>query len=118
MGEVREFELGAILSMTTGHSCVDEFGKVFELVWFVCDDPFINSMGIGMVGEDVKKHLLTIHPELRSVIFRRGQNVEKFMRVQEEKFGKYLPVTREGEKLPKEYNESKKLVKTKQINGR
>ena len=115
MGEVKNFELGAILSMTTGHSCVDSFDKVFQLVWFVCDDPYINSMGLGMVAEDVKKHLLTIHPELKDVVFRRGQNVEKFMHVQEEKFGKYLPVTREGEMLPKK---DKNAVKTKKIGSK
>jgi len=38
MSEVKQFELGTILTITTGYNCVDNFDKVWHLVWFVCDD--------------------------------------------------------------------------------
>ena len=30
MGEIKKFELGTILTMTTGYSCVDDFDKVWN----------------------------------------------------------------------------------------
>ena len=103
MSRVKDFEIGAILSMTTGYSCVDDFNKVWKLVWYVCDDTLIGPMGLGMVKDDVKKHLLSIHPELKGVKYKKGQDIHEFISQQEEKFGSVLPVTKLGVKLPKEY---------------
>ena len=103
MGEFEEFELGAILSMTTGYSCVDDFNKVWKLVWFVCDDNMIGPMGLGMVKDEVKSHLLAIHPELKNVKYRKGKDINEFVSQQEEKFGRTLPVTKLGVELPDEY---------------
>ena len=102
---IKDFELGAILSIITGYSCVDDFSKVFELVWFVCDDNMINTFGLGVVKNDIKNHLLAIHPELKNVKYRnsKGRNIHKFLSKQEEKFGSILPITQLGVKLPKEY---------------
>lgn len=96
----KDFELGAILTMTTGYSCIDDFSKVFELVWFVCDDNMINTIGLGVVKDDVKNHLLTIHPELKNVRYKKGEDIQEFLFEQEEKFGNILPVTKLGMKLP------------------
>lgn len=109
MSTVKNFELGTILTMTTGISCVDDFSKVFELVWFIYDDSMINSMGLGVVKDDVKKHLLTIHPELKEVNYNGINTINEFLTNQEEKFGNTLAVTRLGEKLPK--NKSAKALK-------
>ncbi len=106
MSKVKDFKLGAILTMTTGFSCIDDFNKVWELVWYVCDDNMIGPMGICFVRDDVREHLLTIHPELKDVKYRKGMNINKFITEQEERFGKFLPVTKLGVKLP-----SKDLVK-------
>ena len=103
MREVENFELGAILSMTTGYSCVDDFDKVWKLVWFVCDDNMIGPMGLGMVKDKVKSHLLAIHPELKNVRYQKGKDIHEFIFQQEEKFGSVLPVTKIGVKLPEEY---------------
>ncbi len=103
MSKVENFELGAILSMTTGYSCVDDFDKVWKLVWFVCDDNMIGPMGLGMVKDEVKNHLLAIHPELKNVKYQKGKDIHEFIFQQEEKFGNVLPVTKIGVKLPKEY---------------
>lgn len=103
MEEIKNFELRAILTMITGYSCVDDFDKVWKLVWYVCDDNMIGPMGLGMVKDKVKNHLLRIHPELENVKYKKGKDIHKFISQQEEKFGTILPVTRLGMKLPKEY---------------
>ena len=103
MDKIKNFELGAILTMTTGYSCVDDFDKVWKLVWYVCDDNMIGPMGLGMVKDKVKNHLLRIHPELENVKYKKGKDIYKFISQQEEKFGTILPVTKLGIELPKEY---------------
>ena len=103
MSKVKEFELGAILSMTTGYSCVDNYDKVWKLVCFVCDDNMLGPMGFGMVRDEVKSHLLAIYPDLKNAIFHEGEDVNEFVSQQEEKFGSILPVTKIGVKLPVEY---------------
>lgn len=103
MDEIKNFELGTILTMTTGYSCVDDFDKVWKLVWYVCDDNMIGPMGLGMVKDEVKNHLIAIHPELANVRYKKGKDIHKFISEQEEKFGKILPVTKLGIELPKEY---------------
>ena len=103
MRGVKNFELGAILSMTTGYNCIDDFDKVWKLVWFVCDDNMIGPMGLGMVRDEVKSHLLAIHPELKNVKYQKGKDIHEFVSQQEEKFGSVLPVTKIGVKLPEEY---------------
>ena len=103
MTRVEEFELETILSMTTKYSWTDDFDKVFKLVWFVCNDPFINSYGLGMVRDEVKNNLLTIHPELKDVKYKKGQDIKEALKEAEEKYGKTLPVTQLGEKIPEEY---------------
>lgn len=103
MSRVKKFELGAVLTMITGYSCVDDFNKVWELVWFVCNDNMISPMGLGMVKDEVKGHLLAIHPELKNVKYQKDKDIHEFVSQQEEKFGSVLPVTKLGVKLPEEY---------------
>lgn len=103
--KVKNFELGTILTMTTGYSFVDGFSKVFELVWFVCDDNMINTLGLGVVKDDVRNHILTLYPELKKIKYKKGKgrSIYKFLSKQEEKFGSILPVTKLGVKIPEEY---------------
>lgn len=103
MSKVKKFELGTILTMITGYSCVDDFNKVWKLVWFVCNDNMIGPMGLGMVKDEVKSHLLAIHPELKNVKYQKDKDIHEFVSQQEEKFGSVLPVTKLGVKLPEEY---------------
>ena len=109
---VKEFELGTILTMTTGYNCTDNFDKIWNLVWFVCDDNLINTTGLFVVKDDIKKHLLKIHPELENVKYQKGRDLNKFLAEQEEKFGSILHVTKLGENLPEQKeSDRKKLVK-------
>ena len=109
---VQNFELGTVLTMTTGYTCTDDFDKVWRLVWFICDDTMINTMGLFMVKDDIKKHLLSIHPELADVKYQKGRDISKFLAEQEAKFGSFLPVTKLGVNLPQqEESNTKKLLK-------
>lgn len=101
--KVKNFELEAILTITTGYSCVDDFDKVWKLVWFVCDNNMIGPMGLGMVKDQVKNHLLTIYPELKEAKYQEGKDIDEFISQQVEKFDCVLPVTKLGIKLPEKY---------------
>lgn len=104
MSNVKKFELGAVLSMTTGYNCVDDFDKVWELVFFVCNDNMMGPMGLGMFKDRIKEHLLSIHPELANVKYNKNRDINDFISEQEEKFGSFIAVTQLGVKLPKKYS--------------
>ena len=110
---VKNFELGAILTMTTGYNCTDNFDKVWKLVWFVCDNNLINTTGLFVVKDDIKNHLLTIHPELKDIKYQKGRDITEFLVEQEEKFGSILPVTKLGVSLPERKENTKELLKKK-----
>lgn len=107
---VKNFKLKTILTITTGYSFVKDFYDVFELVWFITGDNLINTLGLSIVSEDIKKHLFTIYPELKKVKYKKNKSIQEFLIEQEEKFGSVLPVTRLGIDLPKE---EKTKVKSK-----
>ena len=98
---VKNFDIRTLLTLTTGYSFVDNFSKVFELVWFIYDDNMINMTGLGVVKDNVKKHLLNIHPELKDVKYQKSRDINEFISEQTQKFGSTLPVTKIGIKLPK-----------------
>lgn len=103
MSKVKNFELGTILSITTGHICVDEPSKIWKLISFVCDDYMIKTMGFGMINYEVRNHLLTLYPNLKDIKYQEGMNKYEFISKQKEKFGDILPITKLKIKLPKEY---------------
>lgn len=104
MSKVRNFKLGTILSVTTGCNLTKKgkFGEVEDLFWWVFDDDLIPTTGMGMLKDEMKEHLLTIHPELKDVVYKKGSDVDKFVLKQEKKFGRVLPISRMGEELPEE----------------
>ena len=58
----KEFKIETILSLITNKSFVDDFNEVFELVWFMYNDPNITTCGICILRDKIKEHLLNIHP--------------------------------------------------------
>ena len=99
---VKNFDLGTILTYTTNHSCVDDFYKVFELAWFVFNDKTINDSGLCFLGREIRRHIITIHPELAKIRYDISKDVHEFVNKQKEIFGDVLPVTRMGVSLPKD----------------
>ena len=98
----RNFDITTILSMITGINYTDDFSKVYELVWFVCNDKLISPLGIKVVKEDVKKHLLTLYPEFANIKNIPSYNFNKFLINIEKEYGMVLPVTKLGMQLPEE----------------
>lgn len=97
----REFSLEAILTATTGVSCVDGFDEFFQLVWFVFNDDGINTFGLGVVKDDLKKHLLTIHPQLANVQYNAQfeTSFDAWLELQKREYGETLPVCQIGQTL-------------------
>lgn len=97
----KEFKLETILSLITNKSFVDDFNEVFELVWFIYNDKNINTCGICVLREEMKEHLLNIHPELNEIddipVFKFS--LDGWMKQQKLKYGESLPICRIGEKL-------------------
>lgn len=97
----KEFKLETILSLINNKSFVDDFNEVFELVWFIYNDKNINTCGICVLREEMKEHLLSIHPELNEIddipVFKFS--LEGWIKCQKLKYGESLPVCRIGEKL-------------------
>lgn len=96
----QNYELETILTMTTGKPFVDDFDKVFKLVWFVCNNPLINTYGLGSVKDSVVDHLITLYPELKEIDRKEAEGICKFLASKDETYNKSLPVTMLGRKLP------------------
>ncbi len=90
----RNFELGTILTFTTGINCTDNFYKAYELAWFVFDDKFITGTGLRIVKDKLKEHLLNLYPQLKDVnyIAYLETSFEAWLSAQKEKYGELLPV--------------------------
>ncbi len=102
----RNFELETILSVTTGISCTDDFGKVFELAWFVFNDDSIHSSGLCVLSETLKNHLLEIHPQLRGINYNSQVeiNFDAWLFTQRLEHGETLSVCQINQTLEKSQN--------------
>ena len=110
-GDVKEFDLGTILTITTGYSCVEDFNKIWDLVWFLYDDEYISPMGLVALKDDIKEHILNIYPELKSVRYNKTINMEGFMCINKKTFGETLPLPKIGCTLNKDKILNKKISK-------
>lgn len=97
----KNFELGTILTFTTGINCTNDFGKVFELAWFIYDDKLINDSGLLMLKDEIKRHLLALYPQLEGVTYNPQfeTSFEDWLLAQKLKFGETLPISQLGLKL-------------------
>lgn len=103
----RNFELGTILSVTTGTNYTDDFGKVYDLAGYVFSDDMLSPLAIGVLKDDLRNHLLTIHPELKDVRCT-CRNRLAWLEKQKIKFGSELAISKLGMPL-----EEKGTVKKK-----
>lgn len=97
----KEFSLEAILTFTIGISCVDNYRDAFELAWFVFGDPGINTAGILVIEEPLKKHLLSLYPQLKDVKYNQAveTSFKAWLISVKSEFGEKLPVCRINETL-------------------
>ena len=94
-----EFSLESVLSIITGINCTNDFNEVYELFWFMFEDPFINTLGIVELRNSARNHILNIHPELRGVKYDKNMNFEKWINEQKELFGDSLVISVIGEPI-------------------
>lgn len=103
----RNFELETILSVTTGINYTDDFGKVYDLASYVFSDDMLSPLAIGILKDDLRNHLLTIHPELRDVKCT-CRNRLAWVEKQKIKFGSELAVSKLGRCLEEKVTAKKK----------
>jgi len=95
----KEFRLESILSVITGYVFTNSIDEVLELFWFMYDDPFIDTTGIYFLRKEAKKHILNIHPELKSVKLNKKDNKLEWINNQIELFGDTLQISKIGKPL-------------------
>lgn len=97
----KNFELSTILTFTTGVNCTNDFGKVFELARFIYDVEFINDKELFMLKPEIKRHLLTLHPQLEGITYNSHfkTSFNDWLSAQKHEFGETLPVGQSGQKL-------------------
>ena len=103
----RNFELETILSVTTGINHTDDFGKVYDLASYVFSDDTLSPLAIGILKDDLRNHLLTIHPELKDVRCT-CRNRLAWVEKQKINFGSELAVSKLGMPLNEKGNARKK----------
>lgn len=99
---IRQFDLGVILTFITGRNLVDKFGKCHELAWFIYDDEFINDTGLLLLKNEIKEHLLFIHPQLKEIKYNTtgfNGSAELWLEVKKLEYGESLPVSKIGYNL-------------------
>ena len=110
---VKEFELEAILTVTTGVSLVDDFEEVYKLVQFIYSDPFIGDNGFLWVKNDARMHIFSLYPELMSVVYPKISKLstDDWLTMQKKIFGNTLSITRYGHPLLENELEQKLKIK-------
>ena len=112
----KDFELETILSVTTGINCTNNFSKVHELLSFVFNDNFMNNMALEFCKDDLKEHLLNIHPQLINVIpptIHYGIFLDSWLKKQKETFGDFLTVSEFDKPLVQNINTCNNTKKLK-----
>lgn len=98
----QEFDLGVILTVTSGISLVDDFSTVSDLFTFaygVSIDPFMMKEMRG----HLTNHILGLHPELGKIDYRKIVfglvNIDTWVNEQKAKFGESLKLCPVGMSL-------------------
>lgn len=97
----KDFKLETILTITTGINLVDSFNDVFQLVFYIFDDQYINTSALLYLKNQIKEHILKIHPELEKInyvpvsLFAR----ENWLLMLKREYGEYLPISKIGKEL-------------------
>lgn len=97
----KDFELETILTFTTGINCTNDFGKTYELAWFVFGDNFSNANGLGIIKDELREHLLGLHPQLNGVTYNAQfeTSFDAWLLSQKFEHGETLPVCQIGQTL-------------------
>lgn len=98
----KDFDLAVILTVTTGINLTDNFDDVYEMSYFIYNSNLIGSVNLQGMRSHMKKHILSIHPELKDIRLNFSTNeIDNWISIQKAKFGNTLPICRYGESLDK-----------------
>ncbi len=96
-----DFELETVLSLITGYNFTNDFGKVFDLVQFMFEDPFIDTLGLFVLKDTACKHIYYLYPELQSISFNPNMDINSFIDEKKSIYGNELTISVIGEKVIK-----------------
>lgn len=99
----KDFKLETILTIITGINLTDNFNDVYELAYFIFEDRLITATGLSILKDQMKEHLLNIHPELNTVNWVPETKVcrDLWVNYQKKLFGESIQVTVLGKRLTK-----------------
>ena len=103
---IENYELETILYITTGYKIIDDCDKAYNLIWFVCNNPWLGPLGCAFARDTVIDHLISLYPELKEIDHVEAEGICKFLATKEETYNKFLPITMLNRELPnkKKYN--------------
>ena len=91
----KDFELEVILTITTGINCSDDYNKIYDLVRFVYNYPYINAVYFKLIYKSLKEYIFNLYPYLMEVNYcgNLGIKVSEWLTEQKKKFGNFLPIS-------------------------
>ena len=66
----KNFDVKTIVSAISGKNIANSFDDIFNLYWYVFDDPYITSTGIVELRKDLLEHLAKKYPGLREAEYK------------------------------------------------
>ena len=98
---MKNFSLETIFSAIFGINLTDNFDNVYELAWFVYDNPRINKCGLASLKGNLRQHLLSIYPQFENISYvpKFEKNFKMWIDLQKLAYGEVLPVTKLGFEL-------------------
>lgn len=96
-----DFDLAAVLSITTGINCTDSYSKIYELFCFMFEDDLLNPLSIGYLKDVARKHILRIHPELKRAIYDPNIDIYDWINKQKILYGDKITISVIGENIVK-----------------
>ena len=105
----RKFNLKTVISAISVSNIADDFNDVFELYWYVFDDPTITTTGLPILRRDLLNHLEKTFPGLREAEYKAHTRYGVLL----QEYGKELEVLSIKELEEQKYIDDKKNANKK-----
>ena len=103
----KKFNLKTVISAISVSNIADDFNDVFELYWYVFDDPTITTTGLPILRSDLLNHLEKTFPGLREAEYKAYTRYGVLL----QEYGKELEVLSIKELEELKYIDDKKNIK-------
>lgn len=104
----KDFDLEVILNVIIKIKYKENLNEIYNLYWFLYDDPFIMMDQIVFRDKEVINHLITIHPWLIQIKYKKQNDYDKWMMEQKCIYGDKITISKIGLPLSKNKLLSKK----------